>query len=1332
MKESLPAENALDAVSPLSRIALLKTLGLATTELKSAQTPIARIQAGKAVAAALAALGLAADTADDAPGVERDDDGMSDDPASANYRYRDTGYIANSRKELAANMIRVARGNGQSVRATDIDWKAIEQNPRQAAELIVKANLFGKTDWQALRDAGMDPAAGFLIEKIYASIGTEPTSTLPKVVVQALSGGLSGAAALSSSGVLDRDSADAVAQTRKDFAVGLETIRDRLQVCRTVDDVMGVIAEIRDELTGVTLSAAQADAVSALERQYQEKMQYAKDEKAKYTALFSAFRSLQAERDGFASEQAKRTNRGWKPDPEIDTKIAELEPRIEAAEEVFRDYQGKHPELQNQKRTYENGGFNYLNDLEYAAETVRRQIGVIRNQAKYFNLLSNPATRSWLSFGERFFKLLNYRSARGSDAFGAHVTSARMGRITDWSWADKERPTNTGRKPTGEEINFQLVVAESYVRTGGRSVPVDSTLALKELLGLQDVQSGNWVLRDQASAKFHVEQTAAAMSDMADVLGIDMKHLGLGGRLSMAFGARGRGGKGAARAHYEPVQRVINLTKMGGGGSLGHELFHAFDNILPSLARGTAGGKGEFATMDPGLMPKGPLSDAFANLRRAMLEGSKNLIEIIKLAPGDKATAERNIDSSYPNQVAKAIKAAGGAEAAVMAVDRIYAGREDRKSMTNRKRWRTLAAAYYTDAGVESVKLAVGRPGSDFAFEAQLLDDGQSGKYWSQVEELAARAFQGYLEDTLKASGRRNDYLSFGGDNTHYDGAKPFPEGVERERINAAFAQLFSVLKEDGVFVRASSDAALLDAIFGPVPSRAGAVLDLMLSSDDPCSVLDAALDAVGDAGRGELLADIARAQAELQSAASPLAKIRAAQALAMALQENANTPLRAANASGIVPETGDSPDAGAGDMDSKLTKTQLGALISAADHGSPFRYLGSDGKVDSRPATPSFSVMVERLQASGYLLGWKITEKGLAAIGRSPDTGSASGQDAGESVAAASGSLVDEAKAIESAIAGHFTGLDSKRLARAVASYTSGYTTQVAKKDATNDIGRLYEQVKDEIQALYLGTPEEERTELQGEVYFDMPMYANNWRQKHADKVLAAFPGEGSRLEVIAKIMRLREIVSSGEVVKVASKAQVQREKAAAAMGSADPSINDLVAKLQLLKPGLASDFEKFVTEALNHLLEKYGPGEKLSDIGNSGSADGYTYRQFNRFYTTKGLGWSDRAVTGLNADAITLAAKRYAEDQITAFTAKLLTKIGNLTDVTVHDLSAGNFTFTITGNLGERKVLVEQSRIINQSVNGLVFHQWPARIYVDKKFHSELAYRALSTGVA
>lgn len=359
-------------------------------------------------------------------------DGLSDDPNSPNYRYRDTGYIAASRKEKAASMIFSAKKNGLRLRASDIDFDAIEQNPRQAKDIIVKANLFGKTDWQALQEGGMEPAAGFLIDKIYASIAPEPSQDNPSA--------------------------------RRDYAIGLESIRDRLQGVKAVAEVLDVLSEIRDELDGTTLKP---------------------DEAEQYELL---------------TEQAR--------------------------------------ELSDQVRTLD----------------------------------------------------------------------------------------------------------------------------------------------------------------------------------------------GSSNAIYKEAQDARN-------------------------------------------------------------------------------------------PVARAIKEAGSAEAAVLALDSYFAGKN--YSPKNVKAWRKIAVAFYAKEGETSAELKTGALVSSFAKEAQVLDSGSFGKYWSRSEEMAARAFQAWIEDKLAGMDRRNDYLSIYADNKfHVDPLfgiewKPYPEGEERARINAAFDRLFEAIRNGKVFEKAAANGALLDSIFG-------------------------------------------------------------------------------------------------------------------------------------------------------------------------------------------------------------------------------------------------------------------------------------------------------------------------------------------------------------------------------------------------------------------------------------------------------------------------------------------------------------------------------------
>ena len=105
-------------------------------------------------------------------------------------------------------------------------------------------------------------------------------------------------------------------------------------------------------------------------------------------------------------------------------------------------------------------------------------------------------------------------------------------------------------------------------------------------------------------------ETSEALSDLARVLGWPERALSLGGRLGLAFGARGEGGPRRTRAHYEPLQRVIAISKPSGPGTLAHEWFHALDHH----AMLTAGGHGYASEQKSGLAAGTALVDLIAAL----------------------------------------------------------------------------------------------------------------------------------------------------------------------------------------------------------------------------------------------------------------------------------------------------------------------------------------------------------------------------------------------------------------------------------------------------------------------------------------------------------------------------------------------------------------------------------------------------------------------------------------------------------------------------------------------------------------------------------------------
>lgn len=123
-------------------------------------------------------------------------------------------------------------------------------------------------------------------------------------------------------------------------------------------------------------------------------------------------------------------------------------------------------------------------------------------------------------------------------------------------------------------------------RNGGNVTPEQ----FSEAFGFRGVQFGNWV--EGSRRQTDLNESFDALMDLAGILGVPPRALSLNGTLGLAFGARGRGGKDAGAAHFEPDTVVINLTKKEGAGSLAHEWFHAIDNYFARSIKSRTGVKG--------------------------------------------------------------------------------------------------------------------------------------------------------------------------------------------------------------------------------------------------------------------------------------------------------------------------------------------------------------------------------------------------------------------------------------------------------------------------------------------------------------------------------------------------------------------------------------------------------------------------------------------------------------------------------------------------------------------------------------------------------------------
>jgi hypothetical protein len=170
-----------------------------------------------------------------------------------------------------------------------------------------------------------------------------------------------------------------------------------------------------------------------------------------------------------------------------------------------------------------------------------------------------------------------------------------LGKIVDHG---DEIPEGNSDKYWGEKgIDLVFSPNDEAVRKGEKiasNYKYADVRFLENYYGLKAFEFGNWL--SQQDRLNYLSGLGLALFDLHKLLGFTPKQIGIKNKLSVAFGARGRG---KALAHFEPAAFVINLTRYGrptkvakrpsnfrrvnlilqdgGVGSFAHEYGHALD-----------------------------------------------------------------------------------------------------------------------------------------------------------------------------------------------------------------------------------------------------------------------------------------------------------------------------------------------------------------------------------------------------------------------------------------------------------------------------------------------------------------------------------------------------------------------------------------------------------------------------------------------------------------------------------------------------------------------------------------------------------------------------------
>jgi hypothetical protein len=391
--------------------------------------------------------------------------------------------------------------------------------------------------------------------------------------------------------------------------------------------------------------------------------------------------------------------------------------------------------------------------------------------------------------------------------------------------APKEKPKRGEQTKAEKRLWLERAEVDQGRRENGRDTKVQKPEDAVKTFGFRGVEFGNWV--DDESGKFHLKRASEAFHDLADFLGITDKDISLNGRLAMAFGARGVGGKGAAKAHYEPGLKVINITKMGGAGSLCHEWGHALDNIMYQYSHGGAGSLHHASEGEMGNEGSTEIKAAYEELMNVINNGdgtSKATIQVLNkkrdfyryyparknmVTQNDKITPE--MVKEHEDKIDQKINREVESYKRMLS---IYPSNKERyekkiKSLeTKRKReknelYQEIMYHQFRKTGEHPTHLEVYTGESEYLTRMH-MQDGGTGNYWSKPCEMFARVFESYIEDQLGKQGKYNGYLVHGTSEKYVKAlGTAYPIGNERKLMHQAMGKLLKAIVASGAIKKA-------------------------------------------------------------------------------------------------------------------------------------------------------------------------------------------------------------------------------------------------------------------------------------------------------------------------------------------------------------------------------------------------------------------------------------------------------------------------------------------------------------------------------------------------
>lgn len=158
--------------------------------------------------------------------------------------------------------------------------------------------------------------------------------------------------------------------------------------------------------------------------------------------------------------------------------------------------------------------------------------------------------------------------------------------------------------------------------------------------------------------------------------------------------------------------------------------------------------------------------------------------------------------------------------------------------------------------------------------------------------------------------------------------------------------------------------------------------------------------------------------------------------------------------------------------------------------------------------------------------------------------------------------------------------------------------------------------------------------------------------------------------------------------------------------------------------KPVVKAEFAARYQRVFDKLREMYGDKVLTNMYTKAGYAMGCIVSPV--VSKAEGFKFNTNEVYYLDAEKVDRMADFEADKVLKAWQDKLNAKLIGATDATVTEFYANYIE--VTAKLGDATVTLRQQRIFNFTIEGNMYQQFPALIYVDGKKVSEAAYKKMT----